>query len=77
MDKELQTWYENQFDLMARQGWSDLIEKLTEVKTHANDLSTVPNEQQLYYRQGQLEIINWILNWKSTCEKVYEDLQNG
>lgn len=76
MDKELQTWYENQFDLMARPGWSDLMEKFSELKVATSDISTVQDAQQLHFRQGQLDIITWLLNWKSTCEKVYEDIQN-
>lgn len=77
MDKELQTWYDNQFDMMSKQGWSDLMQKFSELKVSAGDISTVPDAQNLYFRQGQLDIIQWLLNWKSTCEKVYEDLQNG
>lgn len=77
MEKELQKWYEDQFDMMSRQGWTDLIEKISEIKTTANDLSTVSDAQQLHFRQGQLDILSWLINWKGTCEKVYEDLQNG
>ena len=77
MDKELQKWYEDQFDMMSRQGWTDLIEKVSEIKETANDLSTVADAQQLHFRQGQLDILSWFINWKNTCEKVYEDLQNG
>ena len=77
MDKELQKWYEDQFDMMSSQGWTDLIEKVSEIKETANDLSTVTDAQQLYFRQGQLDILSWFINWKNTCEKVYEDLQNG
>lgn len=77
MDKELQTWYENQFDMMSKQGWSDLMQKFSELKESTGDISTVLDAQNLYFRQGQLDIIQWLLNWKSSCEKVYEDLQNG
>jgi hypothetical protein len=77
MDKELSTWYENQFDLMAHQGWLDLMEKFSELKVATSDISTVQDAQQLHFRKGQLDIITWLLNWKSTCEKVYEDIQNG
>lgn len=76
MDKELQTWYENQFGMMATPGWADLMEKFSDIKATTNDLSTVADAQSLHFRQGQLDIISWLLNWKNTCEKVYEDLQN-
>ena len=75
MDKELQKWYEDQFDMMSRQGWVDLIEKISEIKATANDLSTVADAQQLHFRQGQLDILDLMLNRKRTCEEVYEQLQ--
>ena len=77
MDKELQTWYENQFDMMAKPGWTDFIEKVSEIQESTSDITTVADAQQLYYRQGQLDIIRWLLGWKETCSKVYEELQNG
>jgi len=32
--------------------------------------------QDLFYRKGQLDILDLILKRKDTCEKVYEELLN-
>ncbi len=75
MDKELQKFYEEAFSMMATLGWKDFMEDIQKVKTNYNDLSTVADTQELYFRKGQLDILNWLLGLKSSYEKTYEDLQ--
>ncbi len=75
MDKELAKFYEEAFSMMATRGWKDFMEDIQKVKTNYNDLSTVADTQELYFRKGQLDILNWLLGLKSSYEKTYEDLQ--
>ena len=75
MDKELQRFYEEAFSMMATQGWRDFMEDIQKVKTNYNDLSTVADTQELYFRKGQLDILNWLLGLRSSYEKTYDDLQ--
>ena len=77
MEKELAKFYEEAFSMMATQGWRDLMEDIQKVKTSYNDLSTVTDTQELYFRKGQLDILNWLLGLKSSYEKTYEDLQQA
>lgn len=76
MDKELQVYYEETFSMMATKGWSLLMEDFQVLKASLNDLSTVADTQTLYFRQGQLDILNLVLQRKEICEKSYEELQN-
>lgn len=76
MDKELQVYYEEQFSMMSTKGWSDLLEDFQKLKASLNDLSTVTDTQSLYFRQGQLDILNLVLQRKEMCEKVYEELED-
>lgn len=77
MDKELAKFYEEAFSMMATVGWKDFMEDIQKVKTNYNDLSTVADTQELYFRKGQLDILNWLLGLKSSYEKTYEDLQQA
>ena len=77
MDKDLQKYYEETFNTMSTKGWEFLIEDFEEIKASLNNLSTVDDTHTLFYRKGQLDIIELVLGRKATCEKVYEDLQNG
>ena len=75
MDKELQTYYENTFSMMATEGWKALMEDLEKLKQELENIRTVKDAQTLSYRQGQLDILDLILNRKKTCEEIYEQLE--
>lgn len=77
MDKELQEYYEAAFDMMASKGWKDLLEDFTELKTSINNITLTTDTQDLFFRKGQLDILDLVLKRKEACEKVYEELANG
>jgi len=72
----LQKYYEDSFTMMATQGWADLMEDLNKLKDSLNNLSQVTDTQELFFRKGQLDILDLILKRKDTCEQVYEELEN-
>ena len=75
MEQSLQQYYEETFSMMATLGWGFLMEDLEKLKQQVENIRTVEDAQQLYYRQGQLDILDLMLNRKKTCEEVYEQLQ--
>jgi len=77
MDKELQEYYENTFSMMSTKGWAHLIEDFTILREKINDLSTVSEPNELYFRKGQLDILGLILQRREMCAKVYEELTNA
>ena len=75
MQKELQDYYENRFSMMATQGWKDLIEDL-EIMIKATDtLAGIDSEQQLYFKKGEMSILNWLKNLRDASAEVYDQLQ--
>ena len=75
MQKELQDYYENRFSMMATQGWKDLLEDL-EIMIKATDtLAGIDSEQQLYFKKGEMSILNWIKNLRDASAEVYDQLQ--
>ena len=75
MTPELQQYYEETFSMMATSGWKLLIEDFNKLKQELENIRTVKDAQSLSYRQGQLDILDLILNRKRTCEEIYEQLQ--
>lgn len=75
MEQSLQHYYEETFSTMATLGWGFLMEDLEKLKQQVENIRTVEDAQQLYYRQGQLDILDLMLNRKKTCEEVYDELQ--
>lgn len=75
MNKELQTYYENRFEMMATQGWLDLLEDLELMIKTTNSLDGLQTEQQLHFRKGELSIMNWLKTLRESSTEVYEQLQ--
>lgn len=75
MEQSLQQYYEESFSTMATQGWSFLMEDFSKLKQELENIRTVKDAQTLSYRQGQLDILDLILNRKKTCEDVYDQLK--
>jgi len=76
MAPDLQKYYEEQFSMMATQGWADLVEDFLKLKASINDVTLTTDTQDLFYRKGQLDILDLILKRKETAEQVYEELSN-
>jgi len=74
MDKELERYYNETFGMMTTEGWRLFVEDMTKLQEAVKDLETVVDAHDLYYRKGQLDILNLILNRKKVCEQVYKEL---
>lgn len=77
IDKKLQSYYENQFTMMATTGWQEFIEDAEEIFKSLNNVLPIQNEQELQLKKGQLDILNWIITRKAVTEESYEQLMSG
>ena len=75
-DKELQQYYEEQFSMFSTKGWKDFIEDQQTLYDAVDDLATIENEQTLWFRKGQLDILNLILDRAKTYEAAWMEI-NG
>lgn len=74
MAPELQKYYEETFNMMATEGWKYLIEDLEKLVNELSNIRTATDTQQLFFRQGQLDILDLLIKRKETCEQVYDQL---
>lgn len=77
MTPELQAYYDARFSMMATQGWTDLVDDATEMFKAVNNLAPVVNEADLYYRKGQLDILQWVLSLRDSSAAAYDQLLSG
>jgi hypothetical protein len=77
MNRELEKYYEGQFDMFISTGWKDLIEDLSKLRESVSDITKVEDAQSLHFRQGQIDILDLLLNRKVMCEKSFEELQDA
>ena len=75
-DKELQQYYEEQFSMFSTKGWRDFIEDQQQLYDAVDDLATIDNEQTLWFRKGQLDVLNLILDRAKTYEAAWMEI-NG
>ena len=75
MDKELQDYYETLLDLFASKGWKQYIEDISDNMEILQDITTIPDEKQFWFRRGQIEAISRILSYESTIKNSYEDFE--
>ena len=74
LDKSLQKYYEDRFDLFSRQGWADLMEDVDNMLIPLNNVSTIADEKSLQFRKGEISILIWLKTLKGVSERAYEDL---
>jgi hypothetical protein len=76
MDKNLRDYYEEAFSMFVTQGWIDLVEDMKALQSEVTKIENIKDEKDLWFRRGQLDILDLIINRKQMCEKVFEELQN-
>ena len=75
MTPELDKYYSEQFSMMSSMGWKDLMEDFQKLRDELIDIRNVKDAQQMHFRQGQVDILDLILNRRKTCEEVYDQLK--
>jgi hypothetical protein len=74
MDKALQDYYENRFEMMSSIGWKDLIEDATEMLNEYGNINNLNSEADLFFRKGQVDILTWLVSLKDVSERAWEEL---
>ena len=59
---------------MTTVGWKDFLEDINNLKAPLEDTTTIKTVDMLYFRQGQLDILNWVLGLRDISEQTYEEL---
>lgn len=77
MDEELTKYYENLLTLFATEGWKQFQEDISDNMEILQDITTIPDEKQFWFRRGQIEAVQRILNYEDAIVNSYEDFQNA
>ena len=75
MDQELQRYYDERFNMMATQGWQDLMEDLQKLLDQYQNIDNCGDTVTLEYRKGQVDILKYLINLEDLSEKTYEELK--
>ena len=72
MTPDTQKHYDTYFTLFATEGWKQFIEFAEESKGRIDDVRNVQDEKSLFSTQGQLHILDNIINFQSMNENAYQ-----
>lgn len=73
MTPELERYYENRLTMFHSQGWKDLIEDVQNMLSATNRLEGVTAET-LPFKQGELSVMNWLIQLEATSRQAYADV---
>ena len=74
MQRELQDYYENRFEMMSTKGWKDLVEDIEIMLEATNQINGIDSDKDLWFKKGELSIMNWLKNLRDASTEVYEQL---
>jgi hypothetical protein len=77
VDQETQQYYDNYFTLFSTNGWKQLTEELQQNALVINSVEATKDENDLYVRKGQINVLAYILNLESTTNTNYEELNKA
>ena len=74
MTPELETYYNTYFDLFRTDGWKQLIEELSNNAAVINSVEATKDNDDLYLRKGQLNVLAHVINLETIINNAFEDL---
>jgi hypothetical protein len=76
VDKDTQQYFGRYFDMFASEGWKQFIEDMEGNRDLMSDLMTVKDANDLYYRKGQVDVLNRMVNFQDSIENAYKVVTN-
>jgi hypothetical protein len=74
IDQETEQYYNKYFDLFRTAGWKQLIEELQQNALVINSVEATKDQNDLYVRKGQLNVLAYLINFETTTNNNYEEL---
>ena len=76
MDKELEKYYEERFDLFSMPAWGTLMDEIDAMIDATDRISVVKSQDDLQFKRGELSIMKWVKGLKEMTEIAYKELND-
>ena len=73
LTKEEEEYYNNYFDMFNAKGWQQLVEELNVNLVNVNSVQSTKDVDDMYFRKGQLNVLNSIVNLDDSIDAAYKD----
>lgn len=68
MDTDLQQFYDDARTMFKTDGWRNFLEDMGNAFLGLNDITSVRGADDLFFRQGQANIINFVLGYEESLD---------
>ena len=73
LDQELQTYYDNYFNLFLTDGWKQLMEDFGANAAQINSVEATKDTDDLHFRKGQLNVLAHLINMETIISNNYDE----
>lgn len=75
MAPELETYFDNYFELFNHEGFKQLIQELSTNAQQLADIQSIKDSEELFYRKGQVAALATVINLQATMEVAREQAE--
>jgi hypothetical protein len=75
MDTELETYFDNYAVLFNSEGFKQLVNELSNNATQLADIQTVKDQEDLFFRKGQVAAFATVINLQATIEAARDQAE--
>lgn len=76
MNKENETYFRNLNEMFRSEGWKIFIDDIKQGAINVNSVEMAKDEQDLYFRKGQLAVMANILNIEAQVAAAQEEAES-
>ena len=75
MTPELETYFDNYNELFNNEGFKQLLEEISATTTTLSDIQSIKDNEELFFRKGQIAAFATIVNLQATIEATREQAE--
>ena len=75
MTPELERYFDNYNTLFNHEGFKQLLEEISANAKQLTDIQTVKDQEELFYRKGQVAAFATVLNLQATIEAARDEAE--
>ena len=77
MDKETEKYCNDLQDTFMTEGWKELMKELSANALQINSVEATRDNEDMFFRKGQLNILSFMLNLESTIDHLQKEDSGG
>lgn len=76
MDRATEQYYSDLQDMFMTDGWKELMKELSANALQINSVEATKDNDDMFFRKGQLNIISFLVNLESTIDHLQKEGSN-